>query len=94
MHARGRRMACQKPKHRLKRPARRMSVDGLNKAGKSEMEAISTQVGGFAPNAEPQLSEEIQNRIGDQLRLLYDQIVDEAVPQSLLELLRRLDAKE
>jgi len=40
---------------------------------------------------EPQLSPEIQAKIGQQLRKFYDSVVSEGVPDRLAQLLKRLD---
>ena len=58
------------------------------------MHATAIQADEFATGDEPQLSREIQDRIGNQLRLLYDQVVDEDIPKSLLDLLKRLEARK
>lgn len=58
------------------------------------MHTTAIQADFVATGAPPQLSPEVQNRIGTHLRLLYDQVVDEEIPQSLVELLRRLETKE
>lgn len=59
------------------------------------MDAIATQFGEKARGGKrPQLPEEIQNRIGEQLRAQYHQVAEEPVPEHLLQLLRRLEAEE
>ncbi len=40
---------------------------------------------------EPQLSPEIQAKIGQQLRKFYDDVVSQGVPDRLAQLLKRLD---
>ncbi|MBN8919349.1 MAG: hypothetical protein J0H62_01275 [Rhizobiales bacterium] len=39
------------------------------------------------------LGREIQSKIGDQLRALYDDVVSQGVPDRFAELLKRLDEK-
>jgi hypothetical protein len=38
------------------------------------------------------LSPEVMDKIGEQLRLMYDEVVNQGVPDRFAELLRRLDA--
>ena len=40
------------------------------------------------------LGHEIQSKIGDQLRSLYDDVVSQGVPDRFSELLKRLDSKD
>lgn len=40
---------------------------------------------------EGNLSQDIQNKIGQQLRAMYANVVNEGVPQRFAELIRRLD---
>ncbi|SDR57858.1 hypothetical protein SAMN05519103_05906 [Rhizobiales bacterium GAS113] len=42
----------------------------------------------------PALSEEVQQQIGRKLRLLYEQLEAEPIPDSFVELLRALAEKE
>jgi hypothetical protein len=66
-----------------------------DESGKPEMDAITTQAGEKAWGGEqPRLPEEIQNKIGEQLRALYNQVAEEPVPEHLLQLLKRLEAEE
>jgi Anti-sigma factor NepR len=46
---------------------------------------------GGAGNKKPQLSPEIQGKIGQQLRKFYDDMVSQGVPARFTELLDRLD---
>jgi len=39
------------------------------------------------------LGREIQSKIGEQLRAMYDDVVDQGVPDRFADLLRRLDDK-
>jgi hypothetical protein len=43
---------------------------------------------------EPQLSHDILAKIGQQLRTIYDDIVNEGIPERFAELLNRLDDRE
>jgi hypothetical protein len=43
------------------------------------------------PQAKGQLSQDIQRRIGLQLRAMYADVVNEGIPDRFAELLRRLD---
>lgn len=63
----------------------------LKKSGRPEMNAIPTHAGEAAlATGRPRLSQETQNRIGEQLRALYNHIVEEPLPEHLRELLKRL----
>ena len=47
------------------------------------------------PNAKPaKLSRDVQSRLGQQLRAMYDEVVGQGVPDRFTELLNRLDDKE
>jgi hypothetical protein len=46
---------------------------------------------GAADSKTPQLSSEIQGKIGQQLRKIYDDMVNQGVPDRFAELLNRLD---
>lgn len=60
-----------------------------------DMDAITTKDGGSLLSADhPRLPEDIQNKIGQQLRAVYNRIAEEPVPDHLLKLLKRLDEKE
>jgi hypothetical protein len=49
----------------------------------------------FGPvHNEASLGQEIQTKIGEQLRALYDDVVGQGVPDRFVELLRRLDNKD
>ena len=45
------------------------------------------------PRAPGRLGRDVQAKIGNQLRALYDDIVQEGVPDRFVELLQRLDDK-
>ena len=44
--------------------------------------------------SEVRLGREVQARIGQQLRALYDDVVKEGVPQNIADLVRRLSEQE
>jgi Anti-sigma factor NepR len=46
-----------------------------------------------SPRAPGRLGRDVQAKIGNQLRALYDDIVQEGVPDRFVELLQRLDDK-
>jgi Anti-sigma factor NepR len=47
------------------------------------------------PNTKPaKLSRDVQSRLGQQLRAMYDEVVSQGVPDRFTELLNRLDADE
>jgi Anti-sigma factor NepR len=46
------------------------------------------------PARNVRLGREVQARIGQQLRALYDDVVNEGVPQHIAELVRRLSDQE
>jgi hypothetical protein len=49
----------------------------------------------FGPvHNEATLGREIQTKIGEQLRAMYDDVVGQGVPDRFVELLRRLDNKD
>ncbi|MGE0751573.1 MAG: NepR family anti-sigma factor [Variibacter sp.] len=44
--------------------------------------------------SEASLGREIQSKIGEQLRALYDDVLDQGVPDRFVDLLRRLEDKD
>lgn len=46
------------------------------------------------PRTEPKLDSVIQARIGDHLRLMYDELVHQPVPDRFVELLNRLESQD
>ncbi|RAI36839.1 hypothetical protein CH341_30085 [Rhodoplanes roseus] len=50
------------------------------------------QVRSTTGRPDPALNREIQTKIGQQLRAIYDDVVDQGVPDRFAELLRNLDA--
>lgn len=49
------------------------------------------QVRSTSARPDPTLNREIQTKIGQQLRAIYDDIVDQGVPDRFADLLRNLD---
>jgi Anti-sigma factor NepR len=49
-----------------------------------------------SPSSRPQgrLGRDVQAKIGHQLRAIYDDVVQEGVPDRFVELLKRLDKKD
>ncbi|MEA2935583.1 MAG: hypothetical protein QOD74_2229 [Variibacter sp.] len=45
-------------------------------------------------NSEASLGREVQSKIGEQLRAIYDDVVSQGVPDRFAELLQRLEKKE
>jgi hypothetical protein len=62
-------------------------TDKPNKSSKGDMEEQTTQK---RPSA--RLSREIQGRIGNNLRAMYDDVVRQGVPDRFAELLQKLDS--
>jgi hypothetical protein len=49
----------------------------------------------FGPvNSEATLGRDVQTKIGEQLRAMYDDVVSQGVPDRFSDLLRRLDNKD
>jgi len=70
----------------------RKTVDIESAAPKGEMSDIRDAMGRpvGSRKTEVRLGREVQARIGQQLRAMYDQVVKEGVPPHIAELLRRL----
>jgi hypothetical protein len=49
------------------------------------------QVRSSSVRVDPALNRDIQTKIGQQLRAIYDDVVDQGVPDRFVELLRSLD---
>jgi hypothetical protein len=47
-----------------------------------------------ASRAQGRLGRDVQAKIGNQLRAIYDDVVQEGVPDRFVELLKRLDKKD
>ncbi|MEJ2379546.1 MAG: NepR family anti-sigma factor [Pseudolabrys sp.] len=56
------------------------------------METAATRKKGSAKP--PKLSREVQARLGQQLRAMYDEVVNQGVPDRFTELLNRIDGNE
>ena len=56
------------------------------------MEATTTRQ--KKPTSKPKLSRDVQARLGQQLRAMYDDVVSQGVPDRFTELLNRLDGDE
>lgn len=54
------------------------------------------QLGGSSPTAHPtgKLDKEVQTKIGQQLRAMYDEVVRQGVPDRFTELLRKFEQPE
>lgn len=51
----------------------------------------AVHVGSGSGGTGPALNREIQTKIGQQLRAIYDDVVDQGVPDRFVDLLRNLD---
>jgi len=47
-----------------------------------------------ASRSQGRLGRDVQSKIGNQLRAIYDDVVKEGVPDRFLDLLKRLDRKD
>ncbi len=61
-------------------------------ADEREDQAVDTSV--TQPKREVRLGREVQARIGQQLRSMYDEVVKEGVPQHIGDLVRRLSEQD
>jgi len=61
-------------------------------ADEREDQAVDTPV--TQPKREVRLGREVQARIGQQLRAMYDEVVKEGVPQHIGDLVRRLSEQD
>ncbi len=50
-----------------------------------------TQTQATAGEKEPSLGRDVQSKIGQQLRAMYDNVVSQGIPDRFVELLNRLD---
>jgi hypothetical protein len=66
-----------------------MMKDAKSTGPRSQMEA-----GSSPGRPEAKLGRDIQAKIGQQLRALYDEVVNQGVPDRFAELLNRLDKQE
>ena len=58
------------------------------------MESAATSRGKKADAKPGKLSREVQARLGQQLRAMYDDVVNQGVPDRFTELLNRIDGNE
>lgn len=63
------------------------------KERKSLRPEAAVQVRSSSARPDPALNREIQTKIGQQLRAIYDDVVDQGVPDRFAELLRNLDSQ-
>ena len=63
------------------------------RAEKPENVAQMTHPEGTTRPRSGQLNRDVQRRLGDTLRAMYDEVVNEGVPPRLVELLKRIDEK-
>jgi Anti-sigma factor NepR len=62
--------------------------------GPKPMESAQTNHGKKADSKSAKLSREVQARLGQQLRAMYDDVVNQGVPDRFTELLNRIDGNE
>ena len=55
---------------------------------------MDTTSSASASRAQGRLGRDVQAKIGNQLRAIYDDVVQEGVPDRFVELLKRLDKKD
>ena len=67
-----------------------MTVDKGNKLARAIMDSYSNS----KPATDPKLDSGSQKRIGDQLRAMYDELMQQPVPDRFKELLDQLDKKK
>ncbi|WP_372424902.1 NepR family anti-sigma factor [Salinarimonas chemoclinalis] len=68
---------------------------GVHELGAREPRAGSGHDGGSASAAsDPRLDRAIQSRIGDQLRAMYSELMDQPVPDRFKDLLAQLDKQD
>jgi hypothetical protein len=66
-----------------------------HKSGADGPQAADSMVSPVTPNKpEVRLGREVQARIGQQLRSMYDDFVNQGVPQNITDLVRRLSEQE
>jgi Anti-sigma factor NepR len=79
---------------------RKTSLEPLEpELGKPEAEDSMTKPGAnhksdIRPGRDVRLGREVQARIGQQLRAMYDDVVNEGVPQHIADLVHRLSDQE
>ena len=55
------------------------------------MEGTATNRNKKAEGKSPKLSRDVQSRLGQQLRSMYDEVVNQGVPDRFTELINRID---
>ena len=68
-----------------------MTLQGLNSRGSVDQVMKDVKSRNAAPGKQGGLNAEIQSRIGHQLRAMYDDVVNQGVPDRFAELLDRLE---
>lgn len=68
------------------------SPDDVNENKNGAKAVMDTRTGEATGRAEGHLGREVQSKIGQQLRAMYDEVVREGVPDRFADLLRRLDS--
>jgi hypothetical protein len=58
------------------------------------MDTSSSPPSAVPSRAQGRLGRDVQAKIGNQLRAIYDDVVQEGVPDRFVELLKRLDKKD
>ena len=66
----------------------------MPRKGKGLASAMPQPSAHDALSSEPRLDRQIQGRIGDQLRAMYDDLMSQPVPDRFAELLGRLDQQD
>jgi hypothetical protein len=64
---------------------------GSRKSVARSASGTPTQPGATAGKKEPSLGRDVQSKIGQQLRAMYDNVVSQGIPDRFVELLNRLD---
>lgn len=64
----------------------------MNSRGKGKFKVLPKSVDERTEAPVPKLDRQIQARIGEQLRSMYDELLQQPVPDRFADLLRKLDA--
>lgn len=73
---------------------RKANLDPLEPAGEKPENGESMARSGTPHKPEARLGREVQARIGQQLRAMYNDVVSQGVPSHLTDLVRRLSDQE
>ena len=65
--------------------------DQRKPVGPKPMDSAQTNRGNKADGKSAKLSREVQARLGQQLRAMYDEVVNQGVPDRFSELINRID---